>query len=120
MTRMGPTKAPHSLWSLQMRSLESWEKPEKGEHSYQNQFSGFLSLVTSQERKVKFPIVPSFPNSYSCEFVLRVLIIYQFFPTPKQSLPPSLSSFVSCEFGLTCHLSGYVDPQLLYVQAAQP
>ena len=113
--QMGPAGTPFSLWSLQMGSWENWWKLTKGKNSYQSQLSGSLSVVLGWERDVKSHIVPSFPNSDSCEFSFGVPIDYQFFP----SQGPPLLSFV-----LFCVLAflplGHAGGRFLCVQAAQP
>ena len=38
VARMRPAGTPHLLESLLMRSWENWQKPQKGENSYQSQF----------------------------------------------------------------------------------
>lgn len=63
MTRTRPTKTPYSLQSLQTGFWENWQKPTKGENSYQGQLS-HTSGMPGWERKVKFHTVPSFENSY--------------------------------------------------------
>ena len=63
VTRIKSTGPPHSLWSLKMGSWKSWQKLAKGEILIKVSSSRALSIVPGRERKVKFHVVPSFPNS---------------------------------------------------------
>ena len=61
VTRRSPTGTPHSLWGLQMASWENWQKPTKGKNPYQSQLAQ-ISVVSAQDGKVKFHVIPSFLN----------------------------------------------------------
>ena len=65
----------NSLQSLQIGSRRNWQKQPEVKNSSQSQVSP-ISVVPGQERKVKFQVVPSFPNSDFCEFCFEVFLVY--------------------------------------------
>ena len=91
------------LQSLQKGSWKNWQKLVKEENSYHSQVSQ-ISVVPGQERKIKFHVVLSFPNSGFFDFGFRVPIGCQFF-SPRDSYFLLFVSF--CVENLTWQPSGW-------------
>ena len=85
-----------------MASWENWEKPTNGRILTKVSCLRSLSVVPAQEGKVKFPIVPSFPNS---DWKEKILVIDPFSPTDSYCLI-AVSLHVLRTWLSSCHLWG--------------
>ena len=100
VTRMGPTGTPHSLRILQTASWENWQKPGKRVRIL-TKVSSPKSVEPGGERKGKFHVVPSFPNSHWLE---NTLVIDTFPPRESYCL---LVCLILCPENLPGQLSGW-------------
>ena len=94
-------------------------KTDKSQESFPNLASRISVRSAWWREKWKSHIVPSLPNSGSCEFRLRVPLGYQFFPSQGPLLLSCLSCFMSWELHLAFLPLGHTGCQFLSVHLAR-